>query len=95
MGKVAKPAPINSPGLEVRVDHPVGKALPTNPNSLEHSVTRQLVHDQGGVDFARLLVGVGDHASVEKYVRNTDLAILLSNIKLPNEVRLGGVEGGH
>ena len=69
MGKVATPS---SPGLEVGVDHPVGKSLPTNPDPLEHSVTRQLVHDQSGVDFPRLLVRIGNHASVEKNLLQTN-----------------------
>ena len=71
MGKVATPSPPSSPGLEVGVDHPVGKSLPTNPDPLEHSVTRQLVHDQSGVDFPRLLVRIGNHASVEKNLLQT------------------------
>ena len=72
MGKVAEPSPLSSPGLEVGVDHPVGKSLPTNPDPLEHSVTRQLVHDQSGVDFPRLLVRIGNHASVEKNLLQTN-----------------------
>ena len=33
--------------LEIPVDHPVGEALPADPDALQHSVTGQLVHHQG------------------------------------------------
>ena len=83
MGKVATTSPRGSPGLEVGVDHPVGKSLPTNPDPLEHSVTRQLVHDQSGVDFPRLLVRIGNHASVEKKsLQNDSTSLLQPNVSV-------------
>ena len=46
------------PHLEVRVEHPVGESTHANPDSLEHAVASQLVHDQGSLHLAGLLVGV-------------------------------------
>ena len=51
------------PHLEVRVEHPVGESTHADPDSLEHTVASQLVHDQRGLDLAGLLVGVGHKAT--------------------------------
>ena len=51
------------PHLEVRVEHPVGESSHANPDSLEHAVASQLVHDQGALHLAGLLVGVGHQAT--------------------------------
>ena len=37
------------PMLELVIDHPVGKSLPTDPDAFEHSVAGQLIHHQVGV----------------------------------------------
>jgi hypothetical protein len=44
--------------LELVVDHPIGKSFSANPDSFKDSVAGQLMHDQGGVDDSRHLVGV-------------------------------------
>merc|ERR1712012_1329278 len=51
--------------LEVRVEHPVGESTHADPDALEHTVASQLVHDEGGLHLARLLVGVGHKATHE------------------------------
>merc|ERR550519_2642604 len=51
------------PQLEVGVEHPVGESTHADPDSLEHTVASQLVHDQRGLDLAGLLVGVGHKAT--------------------------------
>merc|ERR1712012_213266 len=51
--------------LEVRVEHPVGESTHADPDALQHTVASQLVHDEGGLHLARLLVGVGHKATHE------------------------------
>ena len=51
------------PQLEVRVEHPVGESTHADPDSLEHTVAGQLVHDQWGLNIAGLLMGVGHQAT--------------------------------
>merc|ERR550519_2845153 len=51
------------PQLEVGVEHTVGESTHADPDSLEHTVASQLVHDQRGLDLAGLLVGVGHKAT--------------------------------
>merc|ERR1719327_1550327 len=51
--------------LEVGVEHPVGESTHADPDALEHTVASQLVHDEGGLHLARLLVGVGHKATHE------------------------------
>merc|ERR1719237_421948 len=51
------------PQLEVGVEHPVGESAHADPDSLEHTVASQLVHDQRGLHLAGLLVGVGHKAT--------------------------------
>ena len=42
---------------------PVGESAHADPDSLEHAVASQLVHDEGGLHLAGLLVGVGHKAA--------------------------------
>merc|ERR1719510_405611 len=49
--------------LVVGVEHPVGETSHADPDTLQHTVTGQLVHDQGGLHLAGLLVGVGHQAT--------------------------------
>merc|ERR1719412_272438 len=49
--------------LEVGVEHPVGESAHADPDSLEHTVASQLVHDEWGLHLAGLLVGVGHKAT--------------------------------
>merc|ERR1719412_1025723 len=51
------------PQLEVGVQHPVGESAHADPDSLEHTVASQLVHDKRGLHLAGLLVGVGHKAT--------------------------------
>merc|ERR1719327_1468597 len=51
--------------LEVGVEHPVGESTHADPDALEHTVASQLVHDEGGLNLAGLLVGVGHKATHE------------------------------
>ena len=51
------------PHLEVGVEHPVGESAHADPDSLKHTVASQLVHDQGALHLAGLLVGVGHKAT--------------------------------
>merc|ERR1719327_1807115 len=51
--------------LEVGVEHPVGESTHADPDALEHTVASQLVHDEGGLHLAGLLVGVGHKATHE------------------------------
>merc|ERR1719347_1978108 len=51
------------PQLEVGVQHPVGESTHADPDSLEHTVASQLVHDEWGLHLSRLLVGVGHKAT--------------------------------
>merc|ERR1711863_53201 len=49
--------------LEVGVEHPVGESTHADPDSLEHTVAGELVHDEWGLHLAGLLVGVGYKAT--------------------------------
>merc|ERR1719187_1773812 len=51
--------------LEIGVEHPVGESTHADPDALEHTVASQLVHDEGGLNLAGLLVGVGHKATHE------------------------------
>ena len=42
---------------------PVGESTHADPDSLEHTVASQLVHDEWGLHLAGLLVGVGHQAT--------------------------------
>ena len=42
---------------------PVGESTHADPDSLEHTVASQLVHDEWGLHLAGLLVGVGHKAT--------------------------------
>ena len=42
---------------------PVGESSHTDPDSLEHAVASQLVHDQRGLHLSGFLVGVGNKAT--------------------------------
>lgn len=60
-----RPATQHLPQLEVGVVHAVGESLTANTDTLQHTVTGQLVHDQVGIDEARLLQLVGNDATHE------------------------------
>ena len=49
--------------LELGIEHFVGEATHGNPNSLEHTIASQLVHDEWGLHISGLLVGVGHKAT--------------------------------
>ncbi len=49
--------------LELIIDHPVWKAFPANPDSLEDTVASQLMHHQVGIQNSGLLVIVRHDAS--------------------------------
>merc|ERR1719367_841416 len=51
--------------LKVGVGHPVGESTHADPDALQHTVASQLVHDEGGLNLAGLLVGVGHKATHE------------------------------
>merc|ERR1719367_2759220 len=51
--------------LKVGVGHPVGESTHADPDALQHTVASQLVHDEGGLRLAGLLVGVGHKATHE------------------------------
>merc|ERR550539_980144 len=51
--------------LEVGVKHSVRETSHTDPDTLQHTVTGQLVHDQVGLNISGLLVGVGHQATDE------------------------------
>merc|ERR1711971_1309600 len=53
----------HEPQLEVGIHHPVGESAHADPDSLEHTVASQLVHDEWGLHLAGLLVGVGHKAT--------------------------------
>ena len=42
---------------------PVGESTHADPDSLEHTIAGELVHDEGGLHLPGLLVGVGDKAA--------------------------------
>merc|ERR1719166_170389 len=51
--------------LVVRVEHSVGESSHADPDTLKHTVTGQLVHDQWGLNLSGLLVSVGHKATDE------------------------------
>merc|ERR550532_63808 len=53
------------PHLVVRVEHPIWESAHADPDTLQHTVTGQLVHDQWGLNISGLLVGVGHQATDE------------------------------
>merc|ERR550532_477632 len=53
------------PHLVVGVEHSVRETSHADPDTLQHTVTGQLVHDQWGLNLAGLLVGVGHKATDE------------------------------
>merc|ERR1719471_2057153 len=53
------------PRLEIRVQHPVGEASHTNPDTFQYTITSKLVHNQFRLNSSRLLVGVGHNATDE------------------------------
>ena len=53
---------------EVSIDNPVGESFPANTDTLEHTITGELVHDKEGVNNAGLLVIVGDNATDEAWL---------------------------
>ena len=42
---------------------PVGESAHADPDSLQHTVASQLVHDEWGLNLTGLLVGVGHQAT--------------------------------
>ncbi len=48
---------------EVRIHHPVGETLHTDTDTLKHTITGELVHNQRWLHVARLLVRVRDQAT--------------------------------
>ncbi len=56
--------------LELIIDHPVWKAFPANPDSLEDTVASQLMHHQVGVQNSRLLVIVRHDAPGKEQVQD-------------------------
>ena len=51
------------PLFELRVDDPVRESLPTDTDTLKHTVTLELVEDKVGIDHTRLFQLVGDDAA--------------------------------
>merc|ERR1719204_1816642 len=51
--------------LVVGVEHPVWESMHTDPDTLQHTVTGQLVHDQWRLNLSGLLVSVGHKATDE------------------------------
>ena len=51
------------PLLEVSILDPVGESLPADPDSLQHTVTAQLVHDQRILHGPGSLGLIGDDAA--------------------------------
>merc|ERR1719334_2389167 len=49
--------------LEVWIQHTIGESSHADPDSFQHTITSQLVHNQGGLNFSWLLVGVGYKAT--------------------------------
>merc|ERR1719334_1724854 len=49
--------------LEVWIQHTIGESSHADPDSFQDTITSQLVHDQGGLNFSGLLVGVGYKAT--------------------------------
>merc|ERR1719500_1985967 len=55
--------------LVVRIEHPIRESTHADPDTLEHTITGQLVHDKRRLNLSGLLVGVG-HKATDK-VRST------------------------
>merc|ERR1719367_493768 len=55
--------------LVVRIEHPIWESTHTDPDSLQHTITGELVHDQWRLNISWLLVSVG-HKATDK-VRST------------------------
>merc|ERR1712012_542739 len=73
--------------LEVRVEHSVGETSHTDSDSLQHTVTSQLVHDQWRLNLSRLLVSVG-HKTTHK--------VRLARVKSGHELtKRDKVDRGH
>merc|ERR550532_1874913 len=73
--------------LEVGVKHSVRETSHTDPDTLQHTVTGQLVHDQVGLNISGLLVGVGHKATDE---------VGLARVKGGHQLSQGDqVDGGH
>merc|ERR1719400_3022114 len=53
------------PHLVVGVEHPIWESAHADPDTLKHTITGQLVHDQWGLNISGLLVGVGHQATDE------------------------------
>merc|ERR1719400_144954 len=51
--------------LVVGVEHPIWESAHADSDTLQHTVTGQLVHDQWGLNISGLLVGVGHQATDE------------------------------
>merc|ERR1719195_2183612 len=51
--------------LVVGVEHPIRESAHADPDTLQHTITGQLVHDQWGLHISGLLVGVGHQATDE------------------------------
>ena len=49
----------------VSIEHPVGEASHTDPDTLKHTIASELVHDERRFNISRLLVGVG-HKTTHK-----------------------------
>merc|ERR1712012_1462220 len=73
--------------LEVRVEHSVGETSHTDSDSLQHTITSQLVHDQMRLNLSRLLVSVG-HKTTHK--------VRLARVKSGHELtKRDEVDRGH
>merc|ERR1719295_2536628 len=55
--------------LVVRIEHPVRESTHTDSDSLQHTITSELVHDKWRLNISGLLVSVG-HKATDK-VRST------------------------
>ena len=44
------------PHLEVGIEHPVGESTHADPDSLEHTVASQLVHNQGALHLMVIMM---------------------------------------
>lgn len=60
-----------SPKLEVWIVHSVGEALAANTDTLEYTVTGELMHHEVRVNYAGLLQLVGDDATHEVRLRGS------------------------
>ena len=55
----------DEPMPELSINTSVGEASSTDPDALQYTVARELMHHKGGVQQARRLVVVGDNATDE------------------------------